>query len=78
MSIPLDDDGNLTHVARLIAATEMRTSAQTAALLALVKSGRDTREAEEALWRSMDVLLTLRRQQLQVRSMLMDDAGSGP
>jgi hypothetical protein len=72
---PVADDDILDHLEQLIAASEARTSAQTTALLALAKSGYETSEAEEALRRSMDILLTLRRQQLQALDMLLDDAG---
>lgn len=73
-----DGDGVLGHLGRLIAALEMRTSAQITALLALAESGDPQGEAQEALWRNMDVLLALRRQEMQVREMLIESGRKTP
>lgn len=43
-----------------IMAAEARSVAYTAALMKLVSSGEETFEAEQTLWREMDVLAALR------------------
>ena len=60
----------LEHLQRLISAAEARTSAQTKILVDQAEGGCDTREAEGDLWRSVDNLLALRRQQMQAMAML--------
>ena len=77
MTIP-SADGILGHLSRLVAATELRTSTQVSALLALAESGQDTHEAQDALWRDMDVLNALRRQEWQVRAMLIETSRETP
>lgn len=74
MSTDTADDRILTHLDRLIAALEIRTSAQAAEVMALLECGDETRGAEEALWRNIDNLLALRRQQMHVSEMLIESA----
>nr|WP_137828288.1 hypothetical protein [Methylobacterium sp. L1A1] len=64
----------LTHLERLIDAMEIRTSAQTSELMALVEAGVESREVEQALWRNIDNLLALRRQQMHAGEMLVETA----
>lgn len=64
------DDGLLTHVAHQIAALEARTSEQIATLLESADNDQDTSKVEVALWDNMEALLSLRRQQWQVRTMM--------
>lgn len=76
VSTPAAGDGILAHLERLIAALEIRTSAQTSELMALVEADAESREAEAALWRNVDNLLALRRQQLHAAEMLLETAPS--
>jgi uncharacterized coiled-coil protein SlyX len=55
-----------------IAEAEMRSTAQTSVLTALIKAGYDTTETEQQLWAHMDSLAALRRQRCALRGGLED------
>lgn len=74
ISAPSGGEGVLGHLGLLIEALETRTSAQTSELMALVEVGAESRQAEEALWQSIDNLLDLRRRQMLAAEMLVETA----
>ncbi|WP_066924752.1 hypothetical protein [Methylobacterium sp. CCH5-D2] len=57
------------HLGRLIRASEVRISEQITALIAGRGAGLNTSEAEAQLWREMEALQALRRQQIAIYEM---------
>lgn len=66
----MTDKTIVEEVGRLIRASEVRVTAQVAALLALTDAGFDTVEAEAAMWREWEALSTLHRQELEAFAMV--------
>lgn len=63
------DDEIPENVRHLIVASEVRVSALATRLLALTDAGCDTTETEERMWREVDALTTLRRQQFALHGL---------
>jgi hypothetical protein len=62
----------LREVTRHVTEAEMRTTARTASLMVLLKTGYDTVDLEHLLWDDMEALDGLRRHQWMIRDALIE------